>query len=54
MIDMTQNGSTDADSIHADIVLRGGTVIDGSGRDRFIADVLITAERISGIVSPGL
>lgn len=53
MIDMTQNGPNEAAPILADIALTGGTVIDGSGRDRFIADVLITADRITGIVPSG-
>jgi N-acyl-D-amino-acid deacylase len=33
----------------ADIVIRGGTVIDGTGADRIAADVAITGDRIAGI-----
>jgi N-acyl-D-amino-acid deacylase len=53
VIDMTQNGSTNTAPIRADIALTGGTVIDGSGRDRIAADVLITGDRISGVVASG-
>jgi len=54
VIDMTQNGSTNTAPIRADIALTGGTVIDGSGRDRVAADVLITGDRISGVVASGV
>lgn len=37
-----------------EIVLRGGEVIDGSGAPRFAADVVITGDRISAVVRPGL
>jgi N-acyl-D-aspartate/D-glutamate deacylase len=33
----------------ADIVIRGGAVIDGTGADRIAADVAITGDRIAGI-----
>ena len=32
-----------------DVVLKGGTVIDGSGRERFAADVAITGDRIVAV-----
>jgi N-acyl-D-amino-acid deacylase len=32
-----------------DLILHGGTVIDGTGSDRFVADVGITADRITSI-----
>ena len=34
-----------------DVVLKGGTVIDGSGRERFAADVAITGDRIVAVES---
>ena len=34
-----------------DVVLKGGTVIDGSGRERFAADVAITQDRIVAVES---
>ena len=34
-----------------DVVLKGGTVIDGSGRERFAADVAITQDRIMAVES---
>src|SRR5215207_15012 len=36
-----------------DVILRGGTVIDGTGRPRYPADVAITGDRI-GAIGPGL
>ena len=33
----------------ADLILRGGTIIDGSGRPRFVADLAITGDRITRI-----
>lgn len=36
-----------------DIVLRNGTVIDGSGAPRYMADVAINGDRITAIRSPG-
>src|SRR5690349_10133329 len=36
-----------------DWILRGGTVIDGSGRERFVADVAIAGDHIAA-VGPGL
>lgn len=36
-----------------DLAIRGGLLIDGSGAPRRPADVLITDERISGVVAPG-
>ncbi|OZI60377.1 N-acyl-D-amino-acid deacylase family protein [Bordetella genomosp. 11] len=35
----------------ADLILRGATVIDGSGAQRYVADVAIAGERIAGIGS---
>jgi N-acyl-D-amino-acid deacylase len=34
---------------HSALLLRGGTVIDGTGADRFVADVRIEGERIAAI-----
>src|SRR5688572_28226019 len=34
-----------------DLILRGGTVIDGTGRPRFQADVAITGDRITAIAA---
>jgi len=36
-----------------DIVLEGGTVIDGSGADGILADVAVRADRIAAIAPPG-
>ena len=36
-----------------DLAIRGGHVIDGTGHARFVADVLVTSGRISGVVAPG-
>lgn len=35
--------------IEADLVIRGGTVIDGTGRDPFEADIAITGTRIAAV-----
>lgn len=35
----------------ADLILRGGTIIDGTGRPRFVADLAVTGERITRIAS---
>src|SRR4051812_25924509 len=40
-------------SASSPLLLRGGTVIDGTGADRFVADVLIDGDRITAI-GPGL
>ena len=32
-----------------DVVLKGGTVIDGSGRERFTADVALSGDRIAAV-----
>jgi N-acyl-D-amino-acid deacylase len=37
----------------ASLVLKGGTVVDGSGRDRFSADVAINNDRIVGVAERG-
>ena len=37
-----------------DIVLRGGTVVDGSGAPRFRADVAIDGDRIARVARDGL
>lgn len=34
-----------------DLILRGGTIIDGTGRPRFAADLAITGDRITGIAA---
>lgn len=36
-----------------DLVIRGGTIVDGSGGDQFIADVAIDGDKITAI-GPGL
>ena len=36
-----------------DLILRNGTVIDGSGADRIAADVAIAGERIAAVGAPG-
>ncbi len=36
-----------------DILIHGGTVVDGSGRPRFAADVAITGDRVVAIGEPG-
>src|SRR5947207_3554457 len=41
--------SPPGDQRHRALVLRGGTVIDGTGAPRFVADVRIEGERISAI-----
>jgi len=33
----------------ADLILRGGTVVDGTGRPRFVADLAVTGDRIAAI-----
>jgi len=35
--------------VKADLVIRGGTVVDGSGRQSFEADVVVSGDRIAGI-----
>jgi N-acyl-D-amino-acid deacylase len=35
--------------MHADLILRNATVIDGSGKSRYVADVAIAGDRIAGI-----
>src|SRR5690349_20243630 len=35
--------------IEADLVIRGGTVLDGTGREAFEADVAITGGRITAV-----
>jgi N-acyl-D-amino-acid deacylase len=37
------------DLVRCDIAIRGGSVIDGTGRDRFAADVAVTGDRVVGI-----
>lgn len=37
--------------MNADLILRNATVIDGSGKERYVADVAIAGERIAGIGS---
>jgi N-acyl-D-amino-acid deacylase len=37
------------DLVRCDIAIRGGSVIDGTGRDRFAADVAVTGDRIVAI-----
>ncbi len=37
------------DAGHHDLVIRNGTIVDGTGGDRFVGDVAITDGRISGI-----
>lgn len=32
-----------------DLIIRGGTVVDGSGAPAFVADVAVTADRIAAI-----
>src|SRR5438552_7647413 len=34
---------------HRALVLKGGTVVDGTGASRFVADVRIEGERIAGV-----
>ena len=41
--------NSSADEVNPPLLLRGGTVIDGSQRDRFVADVRIEAGRIAAI-----
>ena len=41
--------SSSFDKGHSALLLRGGVVIDGSGKDRFVADVRIEAGRIAAI-----
>lgn len=36
-----------------DLVLRGGSIVDGTGRPAYTADVALSGGRISGILSPG-
>ena len=38
-----------SDRRHRALVLRGGTVIDGTGAPRFVADVRIEGERIAAV-----
>jgi N-acyl-D-aspartate/D-glutamate deacylase len=38
-----------AQRAEADLILRGGTIIDGSGRPRYVADLAITGDRITQI-----
>jgi N-acyl-D-aspartate/D-glutamate deacylase len=33
----------------ADLLLRGGTIVDGTGRPRFVADLAVTGDRITAI-----
>lgn len=47
------NGTNNDKPSRADIALVGGTIVDGTGEDRKSGDVLITGDRITGIVAPG-
>ena len=38
-----------SDRRHRALVLRGGTVIDGTGAPRFVADVRLEGERIAAV-----
>lgn len=50
---VTDSSQTEPAAAQADIALTGGIVVDGTGRDRRAADVLITGDRITAIVEPG-
>ena len=46
--------ATPAAAQQSDVVLRGGTVVDGTGAPRFRADVAITGDRITRVARDGL
>ena len=47
-------GSAPVTAQQFDVVLRGGTVVDGTGAPRFRADVAITGDRIARVARDGL
>ena len=53
-INCTATNSGTPSSERYDILLRGGTVVDGSGAPRFTADVAIRGERIAAVGRSGL
>ncbi|MGI9356513.1 MAG: N-acyl-D-amino-acid deacylase family protein [Rhizobiaceae bacterium] len=53
MTDARQDDQAKDPAARADTALTGGTVIDGTGRDRMDADILITGDLITAIVEPG-
>ncbi|MEE4279140.1 MAG: D-aminoacylase [Halieaceae bacterium] len=46
--------AADEDSFAYDLILKGGTVVDGLGNERFTADVAIRGERIAVVSKSGL
>ena len=53
-INCTAANSGTPSSERYDILLTGGTVVDGSGASRFTADVAIRGERIAAVARSGL